>query len=166
MPKTSAGLLPYRVDADGTVHVFIAHMGGPFWARRDAGGWSVAKGEYDAGADEPRAVAEREFVEEIGVAAPAGHWLELGEFRMPSGKRLTVYAVAADAALTFVASNDFELEWPRGSGRMQRFPEIDRAGWFPLDQAATKLVAGQVPILTLLRERLGGGGDAGITPRL
>lgn len=155
MAKTSAGLLPYRTDADGTLHVFIAHMGGPFWARRDAGGWSVPKGEYDAGPEEPREVAGREFAEEIGVDAPAGPWLELGEFRMPSGKRLTAYAVEAGADLAFVASNDFELEWPRGSGRMQRFPEIDRAGWFPVDVAATKLVGGQVPILEALRERLG-----------
>lgn len=155
MPKTSAGLLPYRVDTDGTLHVFIAHMGGPFWARRDAGGWSLAKGEYDAGSQEPRTVAQREFAEEIGVDAPPGPWLELGEFRMPSGKRLTAYAVVADADLAFVGSNEFELEWPRGSGRMQRFPEIDHAGWFPLDVAATKLVGGQVPILAALRERLG-----------
>lgn len=165
MPKTSAGLLPYRVDDDGTLRVFIAHMGGPFWARRDAGGWSVTKGEYDAGLEPPRAVAEREFAEEIGMPAPAGDWLELAEFRMPSGKRLTVYAVAAPAELAFVASNEFELEWPRGSGRMQSFPEIDRAGWFTLEEAATKLVGGQVPILDVLRERLISGYRPGAEAR-
>lgn len=155
MPKTSAGLLPYRVAGDGTLLVFIAHMGGPFWARRDLGGWSLAKGEYDARSEHPRLVAEREFAEEIGAPAPGGEWLELGEFSMPSGKRLTAYAVSAAADLSFVAGNEFELEWPRGSGRIQRFPEIDRADWFPVEVAATKLVGGQVPILAALADRLG-----------
>lgn len=154
MPKTSAGVLPYRFGTDKTLHVFIAHMGGPFWARRDLGGWSIVKGEYDAPTELPREVAEREFAEEVGVAAPRGQWLELGDFRMRSGKLVTAYAVLAGPDLSFVRSNDFEMEWPRGSGRIQRFPEVDKAHWFPADVAATKLVDGQVTILRALQDRL------------
>ncbi len=165
MARTSAGLLPYRFDDDGTLLVFIAHMGGPLWARRDAGGWSLAKGEYDAGTQQPKQVAATEFAEEIGVAAPSGPWLELGVFWMPSGKRVTTYAVHAPATLAFVASNTFEMEWPRGSGRRQQFPEIDAARWFPIEVAATKVVAGQVPILHALTERLrDADGDTRLSP--
>ncbi len=158
MTRTSAGLIPYRIDADGTLQVFIAHLGGPLWARRDLGGWSIAKGEYDARIETPREVAAREFTEEIGVPVPAGEWLDLGVFRMPSGKRITAYAVAAGPPIQFVASNEFEMEWPPRSGRRQWFPEIDRAGWFPLDVAATKLVGGQVAILAALAERVSPAG--------
>lgn len=157
MPKTSAGIVPYRIDLDRTLHVFIAHMGGPFWARRDLGGWSIVKGEYDVATETPREVAEREFAEEIGVASPEGAWLQLGEFSMPSRKVVTVYAVSAGFDLAFVSSNDFELEWPRGSGRIQQFPEVDKAQWFPADVAAMKLVRGQVPILRTLQARLADG---------
>lgn len=148
-PRHSAGLLPYR-DDDAGLLVFIAHMGGPFWARRDDGGWSLSKGEYDPAAEDPREVARREFREEIGVDAPAQPWTELGDLRMPSGKVITVFAVPAPAELAYVESNLFEMEWPRGSGTVRSFPEIDRAGWFPLDEARTKLVSGQVPFLDRL----------------
>jgi predicted NUDIX family NTP pyrophosphohydrolase len=155
MGKTSAGLLPYRLSAAGDLSVFIAHMGGPFWARRDLGGWSIVKGEYDAATEAPREVARREFAEEIGAPAPTGAWLDLGACRQPSGKVITAYAVAAGPELAFVASNEFELEWPRGSGRLRRFPEVDRAQWWPLPVARDKLVSGQAPILDRLAQRLG-----------
>lgn len=157
MPKTSAGVLPYRrTAADRDLDVFIAHMGGPLWARRDAGGWSIVKGEYDAAAEHPLEVARREFAEEVGVPAPAGDWIELGAFRQPSGKVVTAYAVAVDADLVFAGSNLFEMEWPRGSGRIQRFPEVDRAQWWPLSVAKTKVVSGQIPILDRLQGVTGG----------
>lgn len=130
--------------------VFIAHMGGPLWARRDDGGWSISKGEYDPAAEDPRAVAAREFREEIGVDAPPAPWIELGELRMPSRKVVTAFAVAAPDKLAYVTSNLFEMEWPPRSGRIGRFPEIDRAAWFPLDAARRKLVGGQVPFLDRL----------------
>ncbi|MCU0300258.1 MAG: NUDIX domain-containing protein [Candidatus Nanopelagicales bacterium] len=148
--RTSAGLLPFHRDATGGLHVFIGHMGGPFWASRDEGGWSIAKGEYEPGEDDPVAVALREFTEEIGVAPPTGELLDLGVHVQRSGKRVQAYAVAADPGLAFLASNSFELEWPRGSGRLVAFPEIDRAGWFPIDVARHKVVSGQVPILDAL----------------
>ncbi len=152
--RTSAGLLAHRIDPSGEVWVFLGHMGGPFWARRDVGGWSIPKGEYDPGEEQPFDVARREFAEEIGVPAPRGEVIDLGVAVQPSGKRVRTFAVPADESLGFVASNEFELEWPRGSGVVRRFPEIDRAQWFPLAQARTKVVSGQVPILDALRARL------------
>ncbi len=147
--RTSAALLAYRHGGDG-LRVFIGHMGGPFWARRDAGGWSIPKGEVEPGEAELLAVARREFAEEIGTPAPEGEVLDLGVFVQPSGKRIHVFAVRAEQPLAFVASNAFELEWPRGSGRIQAFPEIDRAQWFAVAEARGKVVAGQVPILDAL----------------
>lgn len=153
--KTSAALLAYRTDA-GDLLVFLGHMGGPFWQRKDERGWSIPKGEYDAGAEAPRDVAQREFTEEIGVPPPAGDLLDLGVFVQPSGKRIRAFAVRSGAELRYVASNTFALEWPRGSGRVAVFPEIDRAGWFGIDEARRKLVAGQVPILDALLGALSG----------
>jgi predicted NUDIX family NTP pyrophosphohydrolase len=152
--RTSAGLLPFHRDPDGGLHVFLGHMGGPFWASRDEGGWSIAKGEYEPDEDDPVAVAFREFTEEIGVAPPAGELLDLGVHLQRSGKRVQAYAVAADPGLAFVASNSFELEWPRGSGVLASFPEIDRAAWFPIDVARRKVLSGQVPILDALERAL------------
>jgi predicted NUDIX family NTP pyrophosphohydrolase len=146
MPVHSAGLIPLRVR-DGVPEVFLAHMGGPFWARKDDRAWSIVKGEYDPAAEEPRAVAVREFAEEIGAPCPPEPWVELGAFRQPSGKVITAYAVVTDVDLAFVESNEFEVEWPKGSGVMRRFPEVDRAQWWPLPQARTKVVAGQVPMI-------------------
>jgi predicted NUDIX family NTP pyrophosphohydrolase len=128
-------------------------MGGPFWARKDNGAWSIPKGEY-APPETPLAAARREFEEEMGSAAPRGPYLELGTNRQPSGKIITTFAVEGDFDLSTFASNLFEMEWPRGSGRVQQFPEMDRAAWFPLDQAAVKLTRGQVPILQDLTEAL------------
>jgi predicted NUDIX family NTP pyrophosphohydrolase len=128
-------------------------MGGPFWAKKDARAWSIPKGEYEAD-EEPLAAARREFAEEMGETAPDGEPAELGECKQPSGKIITTFAVEGDFDLGNFSSNTFELEWPRGSGRMQEFPEVDRAEWMGLDRAAEMLVKGQVPILEALVSRL------------
>ena len=156
MPKQSAGLLPFRWR-EQRLEVLIAHMGGPFWAKRDDGAWSIVKGEYDARED-PLAAARREFEEEMGAAAPTGPPLELGELRQSSGKRIAVWAVEGDFDVTRVHSNTFSMEWPRGSGRLQEFPEIDRAGWFDLPTARRRLVKGQAPFLPRLQRRLNDSG--------
>lgn len=156
MPLRSAGLLPFTEDETG-VRVFIVHMGGPFWGHRDSGGWSLAKGLYVRGEEEPADAARREFAEEVGVPAPEGELLDLGEVRLSSGKLVWGFGIRADAGLAFVGSNTFDLEWPRGSGRVQTYPEVDRAGWFTLDEARTKLTLGQVPLLDRLLGVLGRG---------
>jgi predicted NUDIX family NTP pyrophosphohydrolase len=153
MARRSAALLLYRVDAGGEVEVLVGHMGGPFWARKDARAWSIPKGEYGDD-EEPLAAARREFAEEMGGPAPDGELTELGECKQPSGKVITTFAVEGDFDLGSFRSNTFELEWPRGSGRMQEFPEVDRAEWMGLGRAAEMLVKGQVPILDALVSRL------------
>ncbi|MCA0435189.1 MAG: NUDIX domain-containing protein [Austwickia sp.] len=154
MTRTSAGLLPYRRGSDGELLVFIAHMGGPLWAKKDAGGWSIVKGEYVAGEEDPRAAAEREFLEETGAPAPTGDWLDLGTVRTTSGKVITAWAVEAPATLTLAVPGTFEMEWPPRSGRRQSFPEVDRAQWTPLDAARIALVSGQIPFLDRLAATL------------
>ena len=148
MPKTSAGLMLYR-RRDSGVEVLIGHMGGPFWARKDEAAWSVPKGEYDPG-EEPFDVARREFEEEIGSPVPAEEFLALGEVRQSGGKVLTVWAAEGDLDAAAARSNTFSLEWPPRSGRIEEFPEIDRAAWVTVDEARTKLVRGQVPLLDQL----------------
>lgn len=148
---TSAGLLLYR-RLDGAIEVLIGHMGGPFWARKDTHGWSIPKGLYTD--EEPLAAAEREFAEELGSPAPSGPAVALGSVRQSGGKTVTVFAREGDFDATSISSNEFELEWPRGSGRMRSFPEIDRAGWFSLDDAAEKLVKAQSVFLERLRAHL------------
>ena len=148
MPKLSAGLLLYRVG-DGQPEVLIAHPGGPFWARKDDGAWSIPKGEYIIG-DDPWAAAQREFTEELGMAPPDGPRLELGEVRQAGGKVVTVFAVRADLNVTDTRSNTFEMEWPPRSGRMQTFPEVDRVAWVSVELARTKLLKGQLPVLDRL----------------
>jgi predicted NUDIX family NTP pyrophosphohydrolase len=150
--KRSAGLLLYRRTPDGP-QVLIGHMGGPFWARKDDGGWSIPKGEYDDGED-PFAVCLREFEEELGSPCPATDFEPLGEVRQPSGKRLTVWAAEGDLDATTATSNTFEMEWPPRSGRRQTFPEIDRAEWFGLEEAARRMVPAQAEFLDRLAERL------------
>ncbi|HZA11184.1 NUDIX domain-containing protein [Mycobacterium sp.] len=152
MPKRSAGLLLYRSVGD-EVEVLIGHPGGPFWGSKDDGAWSVPKGEYVEGED-PWQAAQREFDEELGMPAPNGDPVELGTIKQPSGKVLTVFAVGADLDIAEARSNTFELEWPKGSGRIRTFPEIDRVGWFPVDRARTKLLKGQVPFLDRLMQHL------------
>lgn len=141
MPKLSAGLLLYRERA-GVVEVLIAHPGGPFWARKDDGAWSIPKGEYGEG-DDPWSAARREFAEELGLPAPEGPRLDFGPVKQPSGKVVTAFAVRADLDVTDARSNTFEMEWPRGSGRMREFPEVDRVGWYPVAHARDKLLKGQ-----------------------
>lgn len=152
MPRRSAALLLYRLSADRGLEVLVAHMGGPFWEKKDARAWSIPKGEYDD--EEPLAAALREFAEEMGDAPPDGEVIELGECRQPSGKIITTYAVEGDFDLGTFHSNTFPLEWPKGSGRIQEFPEVDRAEWMSLERASDMLVKGQVPILGALAGRL------------
>ena len=145
MPKLSAGLLLYRrAGRDGEIvpEVLLAHMGGPFWARKDDGAWSIPKGEYEPGED-PLGAARREFEEELGSAPPSAEYHDLGRVRQGGGKLVTAWAAEADFDAAGAVSNTFEVEWPRGSGRMQSFPEIDRAAWFSLEVARAKLVKGQ-----------------------
>lgn len=155
--KLSAGLLLFRI-ADDRVEVLLVHMGGPFWARKDEHAWSVPKGEYEPGED-PADAAVREFTEELGTTPPGGPNLDLGSARQ-SGKTVTVFAREGDFDATAAVSNSFSLEWPPHSGRFQDFPEVDRAEWFDLPTAATKLVKGQIAFLTRLASRLAGGRPA------
>jgi predicted NUDIX family NTP pyrophosphohydrolase len=150
--KTSAGLLPYRVR-DGVIEVFIAHMGGPFWARKDARGWSIVKGEYDS-SEEPLEAARREFAEETGQLPPAGEVIPLGQIKQSGGKLVSAWAVQGDIDPEAVTSNTFTMEWPPHSGRQQEFPEIDRAAWVTLHAAREKLVTGQVPLIDALEREL------------
>lgn len=153
MGARSAGLLPYRVR-DGRLEVLIAHMGGPLWARREEGAWSIVKGEYEETEEAP-AAARREFEEETGAPAPGGPWLELGEVRQSSGKRVTAWAVEADLDPAELHSNTFELEWPPRSGRVQAFPEVDRFEWCEPPLARRRLVRAQSALLDRLEGLLG-----------
>jgi predicted NUDIX family NTP pyrophosphohydrolase len=133
-------------------------MGGPFWAGKDARAWSIPKGEYPNDED-PLAAARREFAEEMGTPAPSAGYFPLGAFRQPSGKVITAFAAEAGFfAPERIVSNTFALEWPRGSGTVHNFPEIDDAKWAGEAEARTKLVGGQLPILDALMEHLGRGG--------
>ena len=150
----SAGLLLYRLDRT-PVEVLIAHMGGPFWERKEAGAWSIPKGEYDPDAEAAVDAATREFAEELGIDPPGGPYAELGTFPYASGKRVTVF-VADGAALVLdaVRFGEFEMEWPPRSGRTRSFPEVDRVEWTTLDAARERLVKGQRPALDALEEAL------------
>lgn len=142
-------MLLYRITADDVVEVLVAHMGGPYWERKDAGGWTIPKGEH-ADDEDSLAVAVREFEEELGQPPPVTPDLDLGEIRQPSGKRVRAWAGEGDCDVTTVTSNTFEMEWPKGSGVRQQFPEVDRAEWMPMARARTKLLEGQVPFLDRL----------------
>ena len=157
MGATSAGLLLFRVTGAGVVEVLLAHPGGPFWAGRDDGAWSVPKGEHGPD-EEAREAAYREFAEETGLEPPAGTPVRLGERIQPGGKHVTVWALEGDLDVSGAVSNTFELEWPRGSGTMRSFPEVDRLEWMTVDRARVKLLKGQVPFLDDLLQALGAGG--------
>ena len=155
MPKLSAGILLYRI-ADSVVEVLIGHPGGPFWARKDEGAWSIPKGEYLEGED-PWAAAQREFLEELGKPPPEGLRIDFAPLKQPSGKIITAFAVRGDLDLDGTFSNTFELEWPKGSGNIREYPEIDRVGWFSVADANEKLLKGQRPLLERLTAALEGG---------
>jgi predicted NUDIX family NTP pyrophosphohydrolase len=148
VPKKSAGILLFR-QLDGARQVLLVHPGGPFWARRDAGAWSIPKGEYEDG-DDPRECALREFEEELGSALPDTELTPLGSVRQRNGKEVTAFAAVGDLDVADVRSNTFVMEWPPRSGRMQEFPEIDRAEWFGLEEAREKLIPAQVEFLDRL----------------
>lgn len=158
MPKQSAGILLYRART-GAPEVLLVHPGGPFWAKKDLGAWSIPKGEYEEGED-PRACALREFEEELGAPPPAGTLTELGTVRQAAGKRVTAWATQGDLDVTDVRSNTFTLEWPPRSGVMREFPEVDRAEWFPLAEARRRINPAQVAFLERLREELEGEGPS------
>ncbi|MFJ6751779.1 NUDIX domain-containing protein [Streptomyces sp. NPDC091266] len=148
--RRSAGLLLFRSAGSGH-EVLLGHMGGPLWARRDAAAWSVPKGEY-VPPEEPQDAARREFEEELGLPAPDGRWIPLGETRQAGGKIVTVWAVRAGLDPAAVVPGTFRMEWPRGSGVTRSFPEIDRVAWFPPEQARERLVAGQRVFLERLAD--------------
>jgi predicted NUDIX family NTP pyrophosphohydrolase len=156
MGAKSAGLLVYRISDGGIAEVLIAHPGGPFWARKGDGWWSIPKGEYDENED-PLAAAFREFEEETGLEVPHHGAVSLGEVRQPSGKRVVVWALEADLDTSDAQSNTFELEWPRGSGKVRQYPEVDRIEWVQVSLARIRLLKGQAPFLDRLLAAIGPG---------
>ncbi|MBX4891235.1 NUDIX domain-containing protein [Rhizobium bangladeshense] len=154
MPVRSAGLLIYRLF-ETRLEILLVHPGGPFWAKKDEGAWSIPKGLIEAGEDELSA-AIREAQEELG-AELQGTFSRLGEYRQPGGKVVVVWSVEADASLDVetVRSSEFHIEWPPRSGRIQSFPEVDRAGWFATAEAEIKILKGQLPMLADLVKQLG-----------
>jgi predicted NUDIX family NTP pyrophosphohydrolase len=148
--KTSAGLLLYRLK--GEPQVLIAHMGAPWWAKKDKGAWTLPKGEYED--EHPKDAARREFAEELGHAVPDGEWLELGTVKQKNNKQVVAWAIEGDLDAAAIRSNTFKIEWPPRSGKTQEFPEIDRAAWLSLPEAATKLIPEQVEFLKRLANHL------------
>jgi predicted NUDIX family NTP pyrophosphohydrolase len=146
--KRSAGILLHR-ERDGRREVLLVHPGGPFWARKDAGAWSIPKGEYGDGED-PQACARREFEEELGTPLDAGELTELGSVRQRNGKVVVAFAAEGDLDAASILSNTFELEWPPRSGTIREFPEVDRAAWFDLETAREKLIPAQAALLDRL----------------
>jgi predicted NUDIX family NTP pyrophosphohydrolase len=151
--KLSAGILLYR-DRGGRLEVFLVHPGGPLWKNKDAGSWTLPKGEYGPG-ENPFEAAKREFLEETGFPAPEGDCVPLGEIKQPGGKVVTAWALEGDCPAEKIKSNTFSMEWPPKTGRIQQFPEVDRAEWFPLREAKTKILPGQAGFLERLADRLG-----------
>jgi predicted NUDIX family NTP pyrophosphohydrolase len=152
VPRRSAGILLYRTT-NGPLEVLIVHPGGPFFSRRDLGSWGIPKGEYEPD-EEPLACAIREFEEELGQAPPTGPMIPLGEIRQRNGKVVTAWALEGDLDADAISSNTFTAQWPPRSGRLQEFPEIDRAAWLTLDGAAEKIIEAQQPLLDRLAEAL------------
>ncbi|MDH6448124.1 MULTISPECIES: NUDIX domain-containing protein [unclassified Streptomyces] len=149
--RTSAGLLLYRHTGDG-LEVLLGHMGGPFFARRDAGAWTLPKGEYEPDSESAWDAARREFQEELGLAPPDGEAVPLGEVRQTNGKVVTAWAIEADLDPATVVPGVFSMEWPPKSGRTQEFPELDRVEWFGLDRARAVIVKAQAAFLDRLAE--------------
>lgn len=153
MPQRSAGILIYRRQG-ASIEVLLVHPGGPFWARKDAGAWSIPKGLVEDGDEDHPAAAAREFFEETGFPCPEGEKLDLGEVKMKSGKLIHAWAVEGDLDATQLKSNVFPMEWPPKSGKTQDFPEIDRGQYFSLDEARLKLHPSQIPFIDRLLELL------------
>jgi predicted NUDIX family NTP pyrophosphohydrolase len=151
MPAVSAGLLLFRRGSTA-LEVLLVHMGGPFWARKDAGAWTIPKGEVNPG-EELLDTARREFLEETGFA-PAGVLVPLGHIKQAAGKVVHAWAVEGDFDVTLLASNTFSMEWPKGSGKIREFPEVDRAEWFTLQEARARILKGQLPLLDALESIL------------
>ncbi|MGH9087945.1 MAG: NUDIX domain-containing protein [Acidimicrobiales bacterium] len=170
MPRPSAGLILYRrtpprtSGASGLLEVLLVHPGGPYWARRDEGAWSIPKGEVGDG-EEPLAAAEREVTEELGRPVPPGPRRPLGEIVQQGGKRVSAWAVAANLDPATVVSNTFELEWPPRSGTPRTFPEVDRAAWFALDDARRRILPSQAGLLDRLASTTGPGPGTGAHDR-
>ena len=152
MPAISAGLLLYRRSEADAIEVLLVHPGGPFWAKKDEHAWSIPKGLVEDG-ESHQETAAREFVEELGHPVPDGSQVHIGEIKK-SGKTITVWVVEGNPDVSTITSNTFELEWPRGSGNLREYPEVDRADWFDLDTARTKLHKGQVPFVDRFIERI------------
>ena len=157
MKKTSAGILLYRRRNDA-LEVFLVHPGGPFWAKKDLGAWSLPKGEIEEG-EEPLAAAKREFAEETGFEVE-GEFRALAPLRQKSGKTVMAWAVEGDCDPAQLRSSMFEMEWPPRSGKRAEFPEVDRGAWFSLEEARERILAGQAPFLDELQLHTSGGGDA------
>jgi predicted NUDIX family NTP pyrophosphohydrolase len=151
MGKQSAGLLMHRL-LDGNLEVFLVHMGGPYWAKKDMGAWSIPKGEYESGED-PFEVAKREFLEETSFAA-VGEFTRLKDQKQPSGKVISAWAFEGDCDAKAIRSNTFSMEWPPRSGQFQEFPEVDRTQWFDPDTAKEKILKGQRPFIEELQRVL------------
>jgi len=153
MTKQSAGILMYRRHADGGTEVFLVHPGGPFWANKDLGAWSIPKGEH-ADTEEALSVAVREFEEETGLR-PHGDFLPLGKIVQRGRKVVRAWAVEGDLDITKLTSNEFEMEWPPRSGRKRRFPEVDRGAWFSPAAARSRILPSQAEFITRLMQALG-----------
>jgi len=151
MARRSAGLLMFR-RTNNSVEVFLVHPGGPFWQKKDLGTWSLPKGEYQNG-EGPLVAAKREFVEETGIN-PVGDFISLDALKQPSGKVITAWAFEGNCDPAVIRSNTFTLEWPPKSGKMEQFPEVDRAGWFSIEDARARLIKGQLGFLEALLKRL------------
>ena len=153
MKKKSAGLLMYRF-VDDVLEILLGHMGGPFWAKKDEGAWSIPKGEFKD--EDPLAAARREFEEETGFSA-VGDVISLEPLRQPGGKLVFAWAMRRDLDPSGLKSNTFSMEWPPKSGRQQEFPEVDRAAWLPIESASRKMLKGQTGFLAQLEDKLGSG---------
>ncbi|MDH6230238.1 putative NUDIX family NTP pyrophosphohydrolase [Mesorhizobium soli] len=161
MPIRSAGILMFK-RADSGIMVLLVHPGGPFWSKKDFGAWSIPKGEYD-GSEDAEQAARREFFEETSAEA-TGNLLPLGTLRQRSGKLITGFAMEGDFEVEKLLSNSFEMEWPPRTGNIQSFPEVDRAGWFTLDEASERILPGQQPFLTELENLLGATRSEAVPP--
>jgi predicted NUDIX family NTP pyrophosphohydrolase len=153
MKKRSAGIIVYRKTPD-SIDVMLAHMGSPWWAKKDVGSWTIPKGEINDGED-AFDTAKREFVEELSLPVPDGEFIDLGAIEQHNNKTVQAWAIEADIDVSKIKSNTFKIEWPPKSGKEQEFPEIDRAGWFDLSTAAQKAVRGQAALFERLAEKLG-----------